>query len=87
MFVLLFYDVGEKRVAKILKTCRRYLTWVQNSVFEGELSPALLVQLRKDLEKILSIENDSVIIYTWRMERYTERTIIGVEKGRVDAFI
>ncbi len=87
MFVLLFYDVGEKRVAKILKTCRRYLTWVQNSVFEGELSPALLVQLRKDLEKILSIENDSVIIYTWRMERYTERMIIGVEKGRVDAFI
>ncbi len=87
MFVLLFYDVGEKRVAKILKTCRRYLTWVQNSVFEGELSPALLVQLRKDLEKILSPESDSVIIYTWRMERYTERTIIGVEKGRVDSFI
>lgn len=87
MFVLLFYDVGEKRVAKILKTCRRYLTWVQNSVFEGELSPALLVQLRKDLEKILSPESDSVIIYTWRIERYTERTIIGVEKGRVDSFI
>lgn len=87
MFVLLFYDVGEKRVAKILKTCRRYLTWVQKSVFEGELSPALLVQLRKDLEKILSPESDSVIIYTWRMERYTERTIIGVEKGRVDSFI
>ena len=87
MFVLLFYDVGEKRVAKILKTCRRYLTWVQNSVFEGELSPALLVQLRKDLEKILSPESDSVIIYTWRMERYTERTIIGVEKGRVESFI
>ena len=63
------------------------MTWVQNSVFEGELSPALLVQLRKDLEKILSIENDSVIIYTWRMERYTERMIIGVEKGRVDSFI
>ena len=87
MFVLLFYDVGEKRVAKILKTCRRYLTWVQNSVFVGELSPALLVQLRKDLEKILSPESDSVIIYTWRMERYTEWTIIGVEKGRVDSFI
>ena len=87
MFVLLFYDGGEKRLANILKTCRRYLTWVQNSVFEGELSPALLVQLRKDLEKILSPESDSVIIYTWRMERYTERTIIGVEKGRVDSFI
>ena len=34
MFVILVYDVGEKRVAKVLKICRKYLTWVQNSVLE-----------------------------------------------------
>ncbi len=87
MFVLLFYDVKEKRVAKALKTCRKYLTWVQNSVFEGELSPALLKKLKIELEKNLLEEEDSIIIYTWRSERYTERTIWGVEKGSTTQFI
>ncbi|HEX3036517.1 MAG TPA: CRISPR-associated endonuclease Cas2, partial [Thermodesulfobacteriota bacterium] len=31
MFVILVYDVGEKRVTKVLKTARKYLYWVQNS--------------------------------------------------------
>lgn len=34
MFIILVYDVGEKRVAKVFKTCRKYLNWVQNSVLE-----------------------------------------------------
>jgi len=87
VFVLLFYDVKEKRVAKALKTCRKYLTWVQNSVFEGELSPALLAKLKVELRKRLCEDEDSVIIYTWRSERYTEREIIGVEKGSPSQFI
>lgn len=87
MFVLLFYDVREKRVAKALKICRKYLHWVQNSVFEGELSPALLVKLKIELRKTLSEEEDSVIIYTWRSERYTDRDIIGLEKGNTDIFL
>lgn len=86
MFVLLFYDVKDKRVAKALKICRKYLHWVQNSVFEGELSPALLEKLKIELKKRLSEEEDSIIIYTWRSERYTERTIIGVEKGSTNPF-
>lgn len=86
MFVLLFYDVNEKRVSKALKTCRKYMTWVQNSVFEGQLSPALLAKLKADLKKQLCEEEDSVIIYTWRSERYTERTIWGVEKGSTTPF-
>ncbi|MCD6434687.1 MAG: CRISPR-associated endonuclease Cas2, partial [Candidatus Diapherotrites archaeon] len=31
MYVLIVYDIGEKRVNKVLKLCRRYLDWVQNS--------------------------------------------------------
>jgi CRISPR-associated protein Cas2 len=87
MFVLVFYDVKEKRVAKALKICRKYLTWVQNSVFEGELSPAIIEKMKTELRKHLSENEDSVIIYTWRSERYTERTVIGVEKGTVSQFI
>ena len=46
---ILVYDINEKRVTKVLKTCRKYLYWVQNSVFEGEISPAKLEKLKLDL--------------------------------------
>ena len=45
MYVILVYDFGEKRVAKMLKLCRKYLCWVQNSVFEGEISAVRLKEL------------------------------------------
>lgn len=70
MFVLMFYDVGEKRVAKVLKTARRYLTWIQNSVLEGDLTPATFERLKTDVKKVLDLEYDSVLFYTWRSERY-----------------
>ncbi len=31
MYVIIVYDIGEKRVAKVLKLCRQYLQWIQNS--------------------------------------------------------
>ncbi|MDX1905292.1 MAG: CRISPR-associated endonuclease Cas2, partial [Thermonemataceae bacterium] len=42
MYVILIYDCGEKRVTKMLKLCRQYLHWIQNSVFEGEISEVKL---------------------------------------------
>ena len=53
MFVILAYDVGTKRVGKALKICRKYLFRVQNSVFEGHLTPAKLERLKAELEGIL----------------------------------
>jgi len=40
MFVIMVYDAGERRNSKVLKVGRKYLHWVQNSVFEGELTEA-----------------------------------------------
>lgn len=87
MFVLMFYDVGEKRVAKVLKTARRYLTWIQNSVLEGELSPATLASLKADVRKVLDLKYDSVLFYVWRTERYMSREIMGVERGSTDFIV
>lgn len=87
MFAVLVYDVGEKRVARALKTCRKYLTWVQNSVFEGEISEVNLKKLKAELKRIMDEDEDSVIIYTWRVQRYSRREIMGVEKGNIDLFI
>lgn len=42
MFIILSYDVKAKRVAKVKKTCSKYLVWVQNSVFEGNITDSKL---------------------------------------------
>ena len=52
MYVIIVYDVGEKRVGKMLKLCRQYLCWIQNSVLEGELSEAKLRELYMNLKAI-----------------------------------
>jgi len=85
MFIILVYDVGEKRVAKVLKKCRQYLYWVQNSVFEGEITPAKCLwqikMLKEELKRIIDQTEDSVIIYNLRTTRYTSREVIGLDKG------
>lgn len=87
MRVILVYDVNVKRVSKVLKTCRKYLYWIQNSVFEGKLSPAKLEKLKVELSKIIDMEEDSVIIYKFRSSWYTEREIMGLSKGSDDVFL
>jgi len=87
MFAILVYDVGENRVAKVLKICRKYLNWVQNSVLEGEISAADLKRLKLELKSALNEEEDSVIIYILRTTKYSERQTIGVKKGGDELFI
>ncbi|PWI57015.1 CRISPR-associated endonuclease Cas2 [Sulfoacidibacillus thermotolerans] len=87
MFVIVVYDVQVKRVAKVLKVCRKYLYWVQNSVLEGEITLADFEELKRDLKRIISPETDSVLFYTFRTTRYTERISIGLQKGGEDRFL
>lgn len=81
MYVILVYDIKEDRVQKVLKTCRKYLYWVQNSVFEGEITEAKLTKLKHELNKIINPKEDSVIIYTFLSEHYSRREILGIQKG------
>ncbi|MDH4129479.1 MAG: CRISPR-associated endonuclease Cas2 [Spirochaetota bacterium] len=81
MFIIMVYDVQQKRVNKVLKKSREYLTWIQNSVLEGELSSAKFIEFKSKIKKIIDKENDSVIFYTFREKTYTGREVLGVEKG------
>ncbi|MGQ0792780.1 MAG: CRISPR-associated endonuclease Cas2 [Deltaproteobacteria bacterium] len=87
MNIILVYDVGQKRVAKVLKTARKYLYWVQNSVLEGELTEAQFEKLRYELTAIIDKDYDSLIFYTFRTTKYTDRLLIGVKKGGEERFI
>ena len=55
MYIVLVYDVskdenGQKRWSHIFKICKKYLTHIQNSVFEGEISTVQLEKLRGELK-------------------------------------
>lgn len=81
MFVILYYDVGEKRCVKMLKACRKYLLWVQNSVFEGEISAGNYEKMIFELKKnMIDDEGDSLIVYKFRTTKYTERKVYGKDK-------
>jgi len=84
MFVILVYDAGENRVQKFHRICRRYLTWVQLSVFEGELTNAQLERLKAELRQVMEPDEDSVIFYAFRTRRYFAREVMGKEKGDPD---
>lgn len=61
-YAFVFYDVNEKRVQKVFKVCKRYLSHYQNSVFRGEMSPSKLIQLRTDLRAVIHEDEDFVCI-------------------------
>jgi CRISPR-associated protein Cas2 len=81
MYVIIVYDVDVSRVARINKFLKRYVLWVQNSVFEGEITETLLAELMKRIEKMVQ-GTDSIIIYKLRTESYLERQLIGYDFGR-----
>jgi len=87
MFVIVVYDIKEERVQKLHKTCKKYLTWVQKSVFEGEITEANFIRLLKEIEKIIDKNYDSVIIYKFRTKSYYERQEIGIPKPSHEDFI
>lgn len=87
MYVILVYDVGVKRVGKMLKLCRVYLNWIQNSVFEGEISEVKLKELLIKAKSIIDIETDSIIIFKTRQEKWLDKQIVGVERSGLDNII
>lgn len=87
MYVILVYDIGERRVGKMLKLCRRYLNWIQNSVFEGEITEVKLKALLAEAKLIMDKDNDSLIIFKSREERWLEKQVVGKEKNELDNFL
>lgn len=87
MYVILIYDFGEKRVNKMLKLCRKYLNWIQNSVFEGEISEARLKELLMQSDKFMKKDEDSIIIFNTLSQISMEKRIIGKERSSVDVFL
>lgn len=87
MYCILVYDIGEKRVGKMLKLCRRYLNWIQNSVFEGELTEVQVKKLKSEAKQIMNEEEDSLIIFKSRNENWLEKEVVGIDKNELDIIL
>jgi CRISPR-associated protein Cas2 len=87
MYVILVYDINQKRVGKMLKLCRKYLNWIQNSVFEGEITDVKLKELLTKAKWLMKKEEDSIIIFKSREEKWLDKEIVGLEKSSIDIII
>jgi len=80
MYVIIVYDVEENRVSKVCKFLRLYLHWIQNSVFEGNITESELKKIKRELKSIIDKNYDSILIFRMRDERYVDKEVIGIEK-------
>ncbi len=87
MYVILVYDVEQERVAKVCQFLRRYLNWVQNSAFEGELSEAQLERVKLGLKDIIDEERDSIYLYILREARWVRKEVLGQIRGETENIV
>ncbi|WP_321421447.1 CRISPR-associated endonuclease Cas2 [uncultured Methanobacterium sp.] len=87
MYVIIVYDIQVERVNKVKGFLRTQLNWIQNSVFEGEVTPSELAYIKSGLKKIMNKNKDSVIIYTLRTEKALKRDVMGIEKAPIDGIL
>ena len=62
-YAFVFYDVNEKRVAKVFKICKKYLVHYQKSVFRGDITPSKLITLKNELKKTIVEDEDFICSY------------------------
>ena len=85
MYIVIVYDVSVERVNKVKKFLRQHLHWVQNSVFEGEITRAEFERIKAGLKDLIEEDADSVVIY--RLRSMPQRDVMGVEKNPLEDII
>jgi CRISPR-associated protein Cas2 len=83
-YAFLFYDVNEKRVQKVFKVCKKYLTHFQYSVFRGDITPSKLIKLENELKKVIDRKEDFVCIIKLKNDNVFGEDVLGKEKEEAD---
>lgn len=86
-YYVVTYDVSEERVNKVRKVLKRYFNWVQNSVFEGEITLGKLSQCQYDLLRVIDKKEDSIYFYEISKGKEASKIVVGVEKQMIDNFL
>lgn len=78
MYIILVYDItldegGARIMRNVFKVCKKYLSHIQKSTFEGELTEAKLFKLREELKVYLREELDSLIVFKSENNNWMEK--------------
>ncbi|MEP0826489.1 MAG: CRISPR-associated endonuclease Cas2 [Nitrososphaera sp.] len=84
MHVIIVYDVGVERIDAVRHILKKYLTWIQNSAFEGEITMGKLEEVRILIASVIDKEKDSVVVYSINNPAWLEKTTWGRDKGTTD---
>ncbi|MBM4158815.1 MAG: CRISPR-associated endonuclease Cas2 [Ignavibacteria bacterium] len=88
MYYIAVYDIASpKRLPRVLKVFRRYMFWIQNSSFEGEMNEGQFKQLKRELKEVIKKEEDSILFFWAEHKKYVSREIMGVEKNEITNFL
>ncbi|AVP53843.1 CRISPR-associated endoribonuclease Cas2 [Clostridium tetani] len=92
MYVILVYDIksddeGQRVLNRTFKVCKKYLSHIQNSVFEGELAESQIIKLKYELDDIIRKDKDSVILFKSRNKRWLTKDMWGKKEDRTSNFI
>lgn len=92
MYLVLVYDIkiedgGSKVLRNIFKICKKYLTHIQNSVFEGELSEGQLLEMKIEIKKYLREGMDSCIIFKGRNNIWMQKEFLLKEEDKTSQFL
>ena len=80
---LVAYDITHpRRLAQALKTVRAYATGGQKSVHECWLEPGELAVLKRDLEAVIDIHDDSVLLV--RLDPRLKPRTLGIARPPAD---
>ena len=87
MYAIIVYDIGVKRVNKVRIFLRQYLNWVQNSVFEGELTKAEMLRVKAKLKSLIKPDHDSILFYIVKDKRWMDFDLLGVRRAETSNII
>lgn len=92
MYIILVYDItldegGAKVSRNTFKICKKYLTHIQKSVFEGELGELQYVKLQKELSRNIRKDRDSVIVFHSNNSKWLKKDFLGVVDDATSQFI
>ncbi len=87
MYVIIVYDIKVERVNKVKSFLRQHLYWIQNSVFEGDITKSQFREITTKLKEIIDVNEDSIIIFTTKTEELIKRQVIGIEKSKLDQIL
>ena len=86
-YVILVYDIGEKRVGKVHKIVKKYLVPFQKSVFRGEITPSNILKLKGELQKVIDKKVDFIALFKMTGDYVFDEEIIGVRLHNQEAML